>query len=171
MNTVHTLPEKTATELIALRESDTDLFYVAIKALTDHKWSLRSIAEAIGVSFTSVQKWKTLADTEHYALTIEVPEVPERFKATSSKPTKPEVHIPSSDQNRIQELIPLAAMVRGRTPQDSPYREAARELEDILFKYKEQDVSYKTLSALAGVSRRAIAQRLESRARRVGTTT
>jgi len=170
MNTTHTLPEKTASELVALRESDTDLFYVAIKALTNEKWSLRAIAEAIGVSFTSVQKWKTLADPEHYAVTIDIPEVPQKLKASSSRPSKPEVSISTSDQNRIQELIPQAAMVRGRTPQDSPYREAARELEDLLFKYKEQDVSYKTLSELAGVSRRAIAQRLESRARRLGST-
>lgn len=170
MNTTHTLPQKTATELIALRESDTDLFYVAIKALTDEKWSLRAIAEAIGVSFTSVQKWKTLADPQHYAVTIDVPEVPQKLKATSSRPTKPEVNITTQDQTRIQELIPQAAMVRGRTPENSPYREAARELEDLFFKYKEQDVSYKTLSEIAGVSRRAIAQRLESRARRVSTS-
>lgn len=169
MNTTHTLPEKTASELVTLRETDTDLFYVAIKALTDEKWSLRAIAEAIGVSFTSVQKWKTLADTQHYAVTIDIPEVPQKLKATSSRPTKPEVHIPASDQTRIQELIPQAAMVRGRTPENSSYREAARELEDLFFKYKEQDVSYKTLSEIAGVSRRAIAQRLESRARRVST--
>lgn len=167
MNTVHTLPEETANELITLRKEDTEEFYAFIKGLTSAGWSLRSIANAIGVSFTSVQKWKTLAAQE---TTRAIPEVPQRFKATSSKPVKPEVHIPSSDKTRIQELIPQAAMVRGRTPQDSPYREAARELEDILFKYKELDASYKTLSQIAGVSRRAIAQRLESRARRVGST-
>lgn len=164
MNTLHTLPENTAQELITLRQSDIEEFYAFIKGLTDAGWSLRSIGEAIGTSFTSIQKWKNMAAQE---TTHEIPEVPQRFKASSSKPVKPEVHISSSDQERILELIPQAAMVRGRTPKDSPYRAAAIELEDLLFKYKEQDVSYKRLSELAGVSRRAIAQRLESRARRV----
>lgn len=166
MNTVHTLPEETASELITLRQEDLEEFYALVKALTDVGWSLRSIANAIGVSFSSVQKWKTLAAQE---TTHQVPAVPQKFKASSSKPVKPEVIIPTPDQTRIKELIPQAAMVRGRTPINSPYREAARELEDLLFQYKELNVSYKTLSEIAQVSRRAIAQRLESRARRVST--
>jgi hypothetical protein len=152
--------------LVALRSENTEEFHNFVKALVDNKWSLRSIAAALGVSHSIVKVWK---DTAEGTTNREVPDVPKKLKASSSRPIKPEVEIPTSDQKRILELTQQASMVRGRTPQDSPYRIAARELEDILFHYKEMDVSYKRLSEIAQVSRRAIAQRLESRARRVST--
>lgn len=165
MNT-HNLPSETVTLLASLRENDKEEFHNYVKALVDNKWSLRSIAAGLGSGHSIVKVWKDAAEgTTSYP----VPEVPRKLKAASSRPVKPEVEIPTSDQERILELTQQASMVRGRTPQDSPYRIAARELEDLLFHYKELDVSYKRLSEIAQVSRRAIAQRLESRARRVST--
>jgi hypothetical protein len=166
MNTSHTLPEETALLIISLRENDEEEFYAYIKALTDAKWSLRAIAAGIGCSFTSIQKWKQMAsqETKH-----PVPEVPQKVKAASSRPVKPEVNIPTADRKRILELTAKASMVRGRTPKDSPYRKAALELEDLLHFYKDQDVSYKTLAEIAQVSRRAIAQRLEKKTKKEET--
>jgi hypothetical protein len=165
MNT-HTLPQETTDLLVNLRENDKEEFHNYVKALVDNKWSLRSIAAAVGSGHSIVKVWK---DSAEGPTRYPVPEVPRKLKESSSRPVKPEVEIPTSDQKRILELTQQASMVRGRTPQDSPYRQAARELEDLLFHYKELDVSYKRLSEIAQVSRRAIAQRLESRARRVST--
>lgn len=166
MNTTHTLPEETVSELVILRQEDTEQFHNFVKALVDVGWSLRSIAATLGVSHSIVKVWKDAAEG---STTRSIPEVPRKLKAESTRPVKPVIEIPTSDRKRILELTQQASMVRGRTPQDSPYRKAAQELEDILFHYKDQDVSYKTLSEIAQVSRRAIAQRLESRARRVST--
>ena len=167
MNTL-TLPPETVTDLVHLRETDIDEFHAFVLELTKAKWSLRVIGEAIGVSHSIVKRWKDIAIEDNLTMKTqrEVPQVPKKEKASSSRPTKPEIIIPEADKQRIQELIPLASMVRGRTPQDSPYRQAAHELEDLLAHWKSQDVSYKTLAEIGNVSRRAIAQRLEAKARR-----
>jgi len=75
----------------------------------------------------------------------------------------PKVHISTQDEKRIAELAPEASLVRRFTAQDSPTRAAALELEDLLWHYKELGVTLNDLAKAAGVTRRAIAQRLEKR--------
>jgi len=69
--------------------------------------------------------------------------------------------VPEHDQRRIAELAPLARRVRGGTPADSPYREAKRELNDLLTSYHERNVPVQRLAELAGVTYRAMKVRLD----------
>ena len=56
-----------------------------------------------------------------------------------------------------------ASKVRRFTDPDAPSRDAAKELEELLHYHKERGASLNTLKVACGVSRRAIAQRLEKR--------
>lgn len=150
-----------------LREKQSNQFYINIVSLHKAQWSLQDIATAFGVSKSAVANWekkgKTITDNQLVAMVgipvknMSKPELP-------SKEPKPEpASIPIADQQKILKLAQMASKVSRNTPADAPSRKAAAELEDILDFYKSQGVSYSKLAAAAGVTRRAIAQRLEKK--------
>lgn len=157
-NTMTHLPETTLEQLIRFRETDTDLFYAKIRGLRENKWSLRKIANDLGVSPSGVAIWERKAA---YASTEDLPIAPQRDPAASQKPKKIKVEITDSDRQRIAELSPKASEVRRFTPHNHPSRKAAEELEQILYSNKQRGVSLQDLAKAAGRTRRAIAQRLE----------
>ena len=160
MTIKHTLPEEAVRTLKVLRSTDENEFHAYVKSLRAAKWSLRSIADSLGVSHSVVAVWTRKADGTS---TLSVPTIPQSAQQQSGLTRLPKVHISTQDEKRIAELAPEASLVRRFTAQDSPTRAAALELEDLLWHYKELGVTLNDLAKAAGVTRRAIAQRLEKR--------
>lgn len=148
-----------------LREKQSTQFYINIVSLHKANWSLQDIADAFGVSKSAVANWekkgKTITDNQLVAVVgipvknIEKPETP------SKESKQAQVDFPIEAQQTILKLAQMASKVSRNTPADAPSRKAAMELEEILHYYKDKGVSYSKLAAAAGVTRRAIAQRLE----------
>lgn len=155
------LPRDTVDYLQSIRRSDPEKFYASIKGLNlKNGWSLRSIASAMDVSASGVAVWTRKADG---IITDDLPTVPKKTPVTPEAPKSKKPSISTSDQDRIARLTREASVVRRFTAQDHPARKAAKELEDLLHYYYSRGATLSQLSQIAGVSRRAIAQRLEKR--------
>ena len=151
-----------------MREHQNDQFYLNILSLHISGWSLQEIANSFTVSKSAVANWekkgKKLAKDQDAV--IEHSAVPQKDKVAvlpSKEPKTPVVDFPIEAQQKILKLAQVASKVSRNTPPDAPSRKAAAELEDILYKYKTAGVPYSKLAAAAGVTRRAIAQRLDKR--------
>lgn len=160
------LPPDAAQELRNLRESSNLEFYAAVIALREKNWPLRAIAEPFGVTRVAAKSWHTraLQDEEAVELSkdLNVPSLPLSARGRDVRVKKLKPGIPPADQQKIQELASEASGVRRWTPEDSPQREAARNLESLVYKYvNDNGVSPSLIAKYAGVSRRAIVQRLE----------
>lgn len=147
-----------------MRESQSNQFYLNIVSLHKNGWSLQDIASSFDVSKSAVANWEKKGKkvTDQFTAMVGIPIKNVEKPELPSKAPKPEpVSIPIDAQQTILKLAQMASKVSRNTPGDAPSRKAAAELEDILRYYKDQGVSYSKLAAAAGVTRRAIAQRLE----------
>jgi DNA-directed RNA polymerase specialized sigma24 family protein len=160
------LPVDTAANLKNARDKSATDFQAAVIALRANNWPLRAIADVFDVTRVAAKAWheRALQNPEAVQLAKEfvVPSLPLSARGSQVKAVrlKPDVH--PEDRERIRSLAVLASTVRRWTPQDSPERRAARELEALIKHYVDDlKVSPSTIAAHAGVSRRAIAQRLE----------
>lgn len=153
------LPADIKVRLLSARSDDPELFYSLIQGLRLKGWPLRTLAAALGVSHSGVATW---ARREDVIPADDVPSAPKRVPAPR-KESKPKVTIPEPDASRIRELAQKASGVRRFTPMNAPSRAAASELEELLFHYQDKGATLTTMSEAAGVTRRAIAQRLEKR--------
>lgn len=153
------LSPQTVNQLTKLRESDRDSFYRTVASLRLNGWPLRAIATPLGVSRSIVAMWEKKANsTDNLPTTEPLPERPEK------KPVVKETYEIEDDQQQVMyNLAREASMVRRYTDLNSPSRRAARELEDLLHHHSEQGASLSQLAKACGVSRRAVAQRLEKR--------
>lgn len=148
-----------------LRLTKDDQFYINIFALHAKGWSLQEIATSFSVSKSAVADWekkavKIIALAENPS-TEDIP-VKEKLSKSLSKALKPEQpKLSITQQQEILTLAQVASKVSRNTPLDAPSRKAAAKLEKILRYHKDRGVSYGKLAAAAGVTRRAIAQRLE----------
>lgn len=162
----HVLPElspSTIQHLSELRDKeDKEEFYLHVASLRRNSWPLRAIAEPLGVSRSIVNIWETKIDP--LAKLPEVEELPKQI-SEQVKPIYSRYELSKEDAQTLWDLAREASKVRRYTDPDSPAREAARELEDLLHFHKEKGASLNTLKDACGVSRRAIAQRLEKRGR------
>lgn len=152
-----TLPEDTATQLVALKGTCPEEFYALVKALRTEGWPLRAIAEPFTVSRTAVQGWEA-----RYTGASPLPEVPKlplpepKDRKNSSK----KYHLSESEAQTLKELASLASGVRRYTDQNAPSRRAASDLEARLIEYSNRGISRKQLAEYCGVSDSSIKQRL-----------
>lgn len=156
------LPEETVQMLKKLRnEEDRTPFHDHVASLRVNGWTLKSIADALHVSRSIVSIWesKSIKNPEDLPETIQLPtDIDERIRPIYSR-----YELSTDQATELYVLTEKASKVRRYTKANDPAREAARELEDLLHKYKSEGASLNQLKNACGVSRRAIAQRLEKR--------
>lgn len=162
-NVLPELSPSTIQQLSQLRaKEDKEDFYLHVASLRKNSWPLRAIAEPLGVSRSIVNIWETKIDP---LATLPVTESLPKQISEQVKPIYSKYELTPEDSQTLWDLAREASKVRRYTDQDSPSREAARELEGLLHFHKERGASLNTLKNACGVSRRAIAQRLEKRDR------
>lgn len=166
------LPGYVADELRDLRESNDSEFLSTILALRAKGWPLRAIGDVFQVTRAAVQNWVVRAQNDEVivsaAETVSVPEIPLGMRGTRLKVKKLVPDVPESDREVIRSLTEEASVVKRWTPEGSRAREAALELENLLYHYSvERRVSVTKLAQYAGVTRRAVQQRIEKERNRV----
>lgn len=162
----HVLPELsdgTVKKLLKLRDKeDKEEFYQHIASLRRNSWPLRAIAEPLGVSRSIVNIWETKIDP--LAKLPETEQLPQLI-SEQVKPIYSKYELTDEEKQELWGLAREASKVRRYTDPESPSRAAAKKLEDLLHEHKAKGASLNTLKNACGVSRRAIAQRLEKRDR------
>lgn len=157
------LSQQTIATLKELRaKPEKEDFHLYVASLRRNGWTLSSISKPLGVSRSAVNIWETKIDP-----LAQLPEVEQMPKEAQEqiKPQFIKYSIPEDEAKHMWNLTREASKVRRYTPEDSPSRVAAKELEDLLHYHKERGASLNTLKDVCGVSRRAVAQRLEKRDR------
>lgn len=165
---VQVLADNFIKNMNVLRLEQDSQFFINIVSLHQNNWSLQEIANSFSVSKSAVATWekkgKKIIEDLPFAVAIDS-DVPfkekKELKSASKTVKKVQIDFPIEAQQRILVLTQVASKVSRNTPVDAPSRIAAKELEDLLAFYKEKGVSYSKLAAAAGVTRRAIAQRLD----------
>lgn len=162
-----TLPKEVAETLVQLKSSDPTSFSSHILALRNVGWPCRAIADAFGVSRTAASHWEKSARENDNAVlrahSIQVPSLP--IDGFGSKITKERV-VPDITAEQADELANLTEVASKNTrwhSEESPERKAAAELVRLLTFYTEtRKVPLSVLARHAKVTRRALAQRMES---------
>lgn len=162
------LPEETANKLRKFRAEDKAEFHAFLLALRENKWPYRAIGDVFGVTRAAVRSWYVQAGQDPFnfaraeAMVPQVPLLPPTTRGSTAKPKRLVPDVPEADRARISDLTEQARVVKRWTPQNHPSRQAAQELEELLFFYAhERGVSVSRLAEYAGVTRRAVAQRIE----------
>lgn len=159
-----TLSENTVNTLKSLREEDKDRFYALVAALRANKWPLRAFSEGLNVSRSIVSIWeKKGKEIEGQNLDGLVESLPEETLSSRARPMYSSYSLSDEQKDTLRELTTEASKVRRFTDPKSPARAAAAELEDLLHTHRDKGASLADLAAACGVSRRAVAQRLEKR--------
>lgn len=168
------LPEDAANLLRELRAEDRNEFHAFLLALREKRWPYRAIGDVFGVTRAAVKSWCVQAAKDPFNYTRaevmlqHVPALPPTTRGSLAKPRRLVADVPSDDQQRIFDLTAQARVVKRWTPENSPARDAARELEKLLHFYaKERKVPIARLARYAGVTRRAVAQRIEKQSARM----
>lgn len=159
------LPADAARLLQEFKSTSRNHFYSYLIALREKGWPLRAIAEPLSVSRAAVLSWEkearemTITDLSH---SYPIPELPMDSHAQPYYPKKITPDIPKKDRPKLIQLHRQAKKVTRWTPTDHPDRLAAKELEDrILFYANQRKVPVASIAKHLGVTRRAIAQRIE----------
>jgi hypothetical protein len=168
------LPQDTADLLKKLRENDIPEFHAFLLALREKRWPYRAVGDVFGVTRAAVRAWYVQAASDPFnfaraeVLVEHAPDLPAATRGSGVRPKRLIPDVPPEDQERIRELTAQARVVKRWTPEDSPARAAAFELERLLHFYaSERRVPVVRLAKYAGVTRRAVAQRIEKQATRV----
>lgn len=153
------LSRETVNQLKDLRDQDDKQpFYALVKALRANRWPLRAIADGLGVSRSIVNIWETKLDPRTPIPVAE--DLPEVINE-QVKPIYMRYTLSEEDAVKLAVLTQQASKVRRFTAPDSAARRAAKELEALLYHHRRAGASLNTLRVACGVSRRAVAQRLE----------
>jgi hypothetical protein len=153
------LSRETVNQLKDLRDQDDKQpFYALVVALRKNRWPLRAIADALGVSRSIVNIWETKLDPR-----TPIPEAEDLPEVINEqvKPIYMRYTIDEDEAVKLAVLTQRASKVRRFTAPNSPARLAAKELEERLYHHRKAGASLNTLRVACGVSRRAVAQRLE----------
>lgn len=159
------LPEDTAQELKRLQGTDREKMCGLVADLNDAQWPLRTIAQALGVSRTSALSYARQGRTQRsvdHTPADSTPHTPIDAPGSGVKPARIYFNIPPSQR---QEFIDLYALARTKTRwsnANSPEYKAATEFNSRLLTYKRRRIPLATIAKHLGVSRRAIAQRIEN---------
>ena len=160
------LPDNTAKTLQQLKGSQPKQFYAHVIALRERGWPLRALGEPFNVSRVAVSNWeeKAYGDPETVILSkgVAVPELPIDGHGSKTKAAKITPDVPKTDQERFARLAPIAAKNTRWSEPNSPERLAAEELNQLIAYYHlYRKVPAAAIARYAGVSRRAIMQRLK----------
>lgn len=150
------LSPDTVARLKSLKDTDKPALYRLVASLRKNNWPLRAIATPLNVSRSIVAIWETKAEGELPESEGLPPALPKKMR-----PVYVPYTIDPEDAKHMYRLARDASKVRRFTDLNSPYRLAAEELEDLLHKHKRKGASLAQLAQVCGVTRRAIAQRLE----------
>lgn len=134
------------------------VFYQQIYALRKAGWPLRAIANSLGVSRTAVSSWETKADPQN---TTEALESLPAGLTPNLKSTYLNKDLTWEESAHLHTLAVKASKVRRYTSENSEGRKAAKALEKLLLEYNDEGISITKLAQACGVTRRAIAQRME----------
>lgn len=161
------LPEDTVKELKSLRESGPRPQFLAnVYYLRKEGWPLRSIASPLGVSRSAVRNWdlegKELV-TVHNITTIMKAHAPLPVTAhgTKTKVVKIPHDLNPTDRERIRTLAEVARNRTRWSEPNSKESKASDELEELIAKAVRRKVPVATIAKHMGVTRRAVAQRIE----------
>lgn len=159
------LSQKTVDTLSPLRITDKDTFCFYIVQLRYWGWTLQDIAGAFSVSKSAVALWEKqgleidgLPVEKFFVLEKEIK--PKEARMTSTGPKQEPVDFLQEDQVKVFKLAKEARAVSKNTPLSAPSRHSAVLLEKLLLDLNNQGISMARLAVAAGVSRRAIAQRI-----------
>lgn len=161
--TLPQLSETTIDHLERLRAENPTKFYALVASLRSRRWPLRAISDGLGVSRSIVSIWEKKGldspDPKVEVLAEDMPaELPQKIRPVYSSYTLSE-----DDKKELFDLAREASTVRRFTDPNAPSRKAASELEGKLHAHRESGASLADLARACGVSRRAVAQRLEKR--------
>lgn len=171
----HSLPEDVALFVAGLRDRELndqitlDQVYGYLLELSNAGWTFRALANAYnGVVIDTVRKpvvelrdsgrrWDPIPDAPP------IPESPRR--EAQNRPAQPSAasqtyHVPEEVAERMKKLYRLAKEVRGTTPQDSPKREASKELSRMMATEKDAGASFVEIGKAVGMSWSAVKFRL-----------
>jgi predicted DNA-binding protein YlxM (UPF0122 family) len=167
------LPAYASTYLEDLRNSETKYFLAYVLALRERGWPLRAIGDPFNVTRAAVQNWVQRANENEEIVALsneyDAPEIPLDMRGSRLKVVRLVPDVPVEDRDRIRQLTVEASVVKRWTPENSSARAAALELEELLYYYSiKQNVSVTKLAKYAGVTRRAVQQRIEKERKRVG---
>lgn len=169
------LPEDAATLLQKFRAEDKAEFHAFLLALREKKWPYRAIGDVFGVTRAAVRSWYVQAASDPFNFSRaeamldgeDVPSLPPNTRGSTARPKKLVPEVSPEDQEKIQDLTAQARVVKRWTPENSPARAAAFELETLLHHHAGRGVPVSRLAQYAGVTRRAVAQRIEKQAARL----
>jgi hypothetical protein len=159
--------------LRGFRSTDLAEFHAFLLALREKKWPYRAIGDVFGVTRAAVRSWYIQAARDPFnfaraeVMVEHVPDLPPTSRGSLARPKRLVADVPADDQKKIQDLTAQARVVKRWTPANSPARQAAQELEELLHFYaSKRHVPISRLATYAGVTRRAVAQRIEKQAAR-----
>lgn len=161
------LPDETNNLLASLNTTDPDSQEELTKficALAAEGWPPRTIAGASGLSRTAVSNRlyrNSLSNDPKPNTEHKVPPFNKKLYAPGVRPKKLESNLTAEDRLKIRELHDKAKnKTRWSTP-TSPENIASEELDQMILKYVRRKVSLSVISKHMGVTRRAVAQRIE----------
>lgn len=163
-NLLH-LPQETVEELKTLQKSDREKMCGLVADLNDAQWPLRTLAQALGVSRTSALSYARKGRAQRlpdHTPPATAPHVPIDAPGSGVKPARIHLNIPP---NQRQEFIDLYALAKTKTRwsnANSPEYKAATQFNDQLLTYKRRRIPLATIAKHLGVTRRALAQRIEN---------
>jgi len=167
-----TLPDAFVSTLKRVRDTDAVKFEALVIALREMQWPYRAIGEPFNVTRVAAKAWydRALQHQESVELskTLTVPSLPVKARGSGLKPKKIVPDLTDVESDNVRVLAEKARNVRRWTPQDAPERDAARQLEEALYNYvNRRGVPMTVLARHAGVTRRAIAQRVDKHSKLV----
>lgn len=159
------IAQKTIDKLNSVRNTDPNSFYYSITILRSWGWTLQDIADAFFVSKSAVASWEKTGDKVHEVNSVvftthDIDIKPEIARMTSTGLKKERVVFDVNDMLEVSKLTAEARVVSKNTSLNAPSRKSAARLEELLLNLNNQGISMARLAAAAGVSRRAIAQRI-----------
>lgn len=155
------LPTSAVAELKELRGNDSQQFHELVFILRKEGWPLRAIAGPLGVSRSAVRNWETKIHTPvNRKLPVEYKLPPSTF-GQGHKIVKIPHDLKEEDRVKIYLLAQEAKKKTRWSEPDSAEYKASQELEDLIVYYIRRKVPVATIARHMGVTRRAVAQRLE----------
>lgn len=166
-NTTPNLPPETVQRLNAAKTDTTDktALYSLVADLTDAEWPLRSIAQALGVSRTTAHNYSrrgTSARPEGYTPPADTPTKPIDTYGAGLRAKRIPLDVPPAELPRLKELYESARKKTRWSNQNSPEVKDSTELGELLLKYRRRKIPLATIAKHLGVTRRALAQRIEN---------
>ena len=157
------LPDEAVQRLQELKAlEDPTQFHSYLLGLRAAGWPLRAIADPFNVTRVTAKNWESRALNTEVEADPVVPLLPLDVRGMKVRAKRIPPGIPTKDRERIAALSVEARKVRRWTLDGSSEKLAAEELEQLIYKYVvERKVPAAVFARAAGVTRRAIMQRVE----------